>query len=144
MSDDYTAGTYSKLAEVAEKKQPSAMPAPSTQPRSQEVNSEAKVSTTRPSNHDTVTPRHHETVTDDDVAELIRKAVKQFGKEGATYRFTSDEKRALAEVVYELKKKGIRSSENELTRIAINYLIWEYRHNKHSSILSRVIERLNS
>jgi len=40
-----------------------------------------------PSNHDTTTPRD-----ENDIFELVRKAVKQIGKEAATYRFTKDEK----------------------------------------------------
>ncbi len=134
-NEDYAAGTYSKLVEAAEqKKQP-----PTPEERTQNVSQETKQS----SNRDTVTPRH-QAISNDDYIEDIRKAVKQLGKEAATYRFTIDEKRALADIVYSLRTKGIRSSENELTRIAINYLVWEYRHNKQSSILARVLERLNA
>lgn len=43
--------------------------------------------TTTPSNHDTMQPK-----SDEEVAEKVRKAVKQFGKEAATYRFTLEEK----------------------------------------------------
>lgn len=138
--EDYTAGTYSKLAEVAQqKKQP---PTPKVEPekRTKNVNKD----TVPPSNHDTTVSRHQDTTNDADYIEAVRKAVKQLGKEAATYRFTQDEKRALADIVYSLKTKGIRSSENEITRIAINYLVWEYRHSKQASILSRVLERLNA
>src|SRR5690349_16739941 len=62
--------------------------------------------------HDTVIPRHHETThdttlprhhdageerADEDIAEVVRKAVKHFGKEAATHRFTLDEKNLLAD-----------------------------------------------
>ena len=83
-------------------------------------------------------------MTHDDPIEVVRKAVKPLGKEAATHRFTADEKDAIADIVYALKKKGITTSENEITRIAINYLILEYRQSKHTSILSRVLERLNA
>ncbi len=125
-NEDYTVGTYSKLVEAAEqKKQP---PSPKSVPeeRTQNVSQEAK----RSSNRDTVTPRHQATSSDDDYIEIVRKGVKQLGKEAATYRFTIEEKRALADIVYNLKTKGIRSSENELTRIAINYLVWKNRLTK--------------
>lgn len=138
--EDYTAGTYSKLAEVVQQKSKPPTPKPEPEKRTNNVNSDA----TTPSNRDTVIPRNQDTKDDDDFVEAVRKAVKQLGKEAATYRFTVDEKRALADIVYSLKTKGVRSSENEITRIAINYLVWEYRHSKQSSILARVLERLNA
>ena len=45
--------------------------------------------------HDTVIPRNH-----DRLVEKLRLAVKQYGKEAATYRFTSEEKDALAAAVF--------------------------------------------
>jgi hypothetical protein len=147
MSEDYTTGTYSKLAEVAEKKQqPAPPPAPVERPRTQKVNKPPKESTTTPSNRDTVIPRYRDTTTDsnDEYIEAVRKAVKPLGEKAATHRFTADEKDAIADIVYALKKKGISTSENEITRIAINYLVWEHRQSKQASILARVIERLNA
>ncbi len=146
MSEDYSMGTYSKLAETAEKKQQPATTAPVAQPRTQNVNDVTKQATTIPRNRDTVVSRHHNTNADsgDDSIEIVRKAVKLLGEKAATHRFTADEKDAIADIVYALKKKGIHTSENEITRIAINYLVWEYRQSKHASILSRVLERLNA
>jgi hypothetical protein len=146
MNEDYSLGTYSKLAEAAEKKQQPTTIAPVTQLRTQNVNKETKQATTTPSNHDTTVPRHNDTTTEsnDDVIEIVRKAVKPLGEKAATHRFTADEKDAIADMVYALKKKGITTSENEITRIAINYLIWDYRQSKQTSILSRVLERLNA
>jgi hypothetical protein len=146
MSEDYSLGTYSKLAEAAEKKQQPATPVPVAQPRTQKVNEETKQATAIPRNRDTVVSRHHDTTTNsgDDYIEVVRKAVKSLGKEAATHRFTADEKDAFADIVYALRKKGITTTENEITRIAINYLVWEYRQSKHDSILSRVLERLNA
>jgi hypothetical protein len=68
-----------------------------------------------PSNQDT-------TVADagDDILDVVRKAVRQIGKEAATHRFTLDEKNSLAEIEYTYRRQGIRTSENEITRIAIN------------------------
>ena len=73
----------------------------------------------------------------------VRRAVRTLGKEAATYRFTQEEKRALSSIVYAYKERGIKTSENEITRIALNYLIDEYRRNNTSSILARVLARLN-
>jgi hypothetical protein len=75
--------------------------------------------------------------------ETIRKAVEQVGKEAATYRFTQEEKKALADIVYTYKTNGVKTSENEITRTAINFLVEDYRENGSNSILARVLERLN-
>jgi len=107
------------------------------------------------SNHDTMVPRHrgimqsskHGTTTpqpDGDIFEVVRKAVKQIGKEAATHRFTLDEKNLLADIEYTYKRQGIRTSENEITRIAINYFVEDYRINGEQSILAKVLKRLNS
>jgi hypothetical protein len=42
------------------------------------------------------------------------------------------------------KRQGIRTSENEITRIAINYIIAEYKQNGEESILAKILKRLNS
>ena len=146
MTEDYSLGTYSRLAETAEKKQQPAPSAPVAQPRTQKLNDRITKASTSPSNRDTMPPRNHDTSSgsDDDYVEIVRKAVKPLGEKAATHRFTADEKDALADIVYSLRKKGIVTSENEITRIAINYLVWEYRQSKQASILSRVLERLNA
>jgi hypothetical protein len=91
-----------------------------------------------PSNHDTMIPPHP-----DDLVELIRTAVKQLGREPATHRFTVEEKKALAQIIFEYKQKGIITSENEITRIAINFFIEDYRLNGEKSLLAKVLERLH-
>jgi hypothetical protein len=146
MTEDYSLGTYSKLAETAEKKQQPTTSSPVAQPRTQNVNDETKKATTTPSYRDTVIPLNRDSSVDSDDAyiEIVRKAVKLLGEKAATHRFTADEKDAIADIVYSLKKRGISISENEITRIAINYLVWEHRHSKQTSILSRVLERLNA
>lgn len=98
-------------------------------------------------NNETVIPRHQDTIIPrypDEFIESIRKAVKQLGKEAATYRFTSEEKKALADIVYTYKNDGIRTSENEITRTAINFIVEDYRRHGLTSILAIVLERLNS
>jgi hypothetical protein len=52
-------------------------------------------------------PRHHKPK----ATSLVRKAVKQIGKEAATHRFTLDEKNLLADIEYTYKRRGIRTSE---------------------------------
>jgi hypothetical protein len=146
MSEDYSMGTYSKLAETAEKKQQPASTAPVAEPRTQKVNEQTKQASKKASNRDSTIARYHDSKIDseEDVIEVIRKAVKPTGKEASIHRLTADEKDAVADLVYAQRKKGISTSENEIARIALNYLIWEYRQNKQASILARVLERLNA
>ena len=76
--------------------------------------------------------------------EAVRKALKIFGKEAATHRFTLEEKQAIAELVFAFRKKNIRTSENEIARIAINWLILDHKDKKENSILSEALMALNS
>lgn len=101
-------------------------------------NSSSNRDTTIPSNHDTVIPRHHDTT-----VEAIRAAVKHFGKEAATHRFTPEEKQAVAEVVFTYLRQGIRTNENEIARIGVNFLIEDYRQNGENSVLDKVLKALN-
>ena len=75
------------------------------------------VDITVPSDHDPVPPRDRDTTTPPyhaDLLEKIRKALKSYGKEAATYRFTKLEKQALSDLIYAYQKSGIRTSENEI------------------------------
>ena len=102
--------------------------------------------TTTPRNHDTVIPRYHDTTTPriHGVAiELVRKAVKEFGKEAATHRFTEAEKREIADLIYTYKNQGIKTSENEITRISVNFVMEDYRENGENSVLHKILEALN-
>ena len=74
----------------------------------------------------------------------MRAAVKLIGKEAATYRFTAEEKKALADLVYTYKRQGIRTSENEITRISVNFILADYEANGENSLLHKVLSALNS
>src|SRR5512132_391823 len=115
--------------------------------------------TAKAPNPDTTIPRHHDTAAsatpprnedttvahaEDDILDVVRKAVRQIGKEAATHRFTMDEKTSLADIEYTYRRRGIRTSENEITRIAINYFIQDYRAHGDSSLLAKTLKRLNS
>ncbi len=106
------------------------------------------------SNRDTMTPRYHDTTVSryhdtkqpkvHGVAiDLVRKAVKEFGKEAATHRFTEAEKKEIADLIYTYKNTGIRTSENEVTRIAVNFIIEDYKENGENSVLHKILEALN-
>lgn len=102
--------------------------------------------TTTPCNRDTVVSSNHDTmnvVSSSATIECVRKAVKELGKEAATHRFTLDEKKAVLDIIYSYKGSGIRTSENEVARIAINYVLEDYKQNGRNSILDQVLRALN-
>ncbi|HEY7416636.1 MAG TPA: hypothetical protein VH593_15715 [Ktedonobacteraceae bacterium] len=146
MSEDYLEGTYSKLSEMAEKKQQPASPPPVVEARTQKVIKAMEQTHKQSSNDVSRLASYHASKTDsqEDVIEVIRKAVKPIGKEALFSRLTSAEKDALADIVYGQKKKGIATSESVVTRIAVSYLVWDYQQNKQASILAKVLERLSA
>ena len=107
-------------------------------PLFQKKDADSKIPDSLSSNHATMQPGSH-----DDVIEYIRQAVKQIGKEAGTYRITREEKKALLEICFSFRIGGIRTSENEITRIALNYLIHDHKNNPKDSILERVIEAIH-
>ena len=107
-------------------------------PLFQKKDTDAKIPGSLSSNHATMPPDMY-----DDVVEHIRQAVKHTGKEAGTYRITRAEKKALLEICYSFRLAGIRTSENEITRIALNYLIHDHNNNPKDSILERVIEAIH-
>ena len=106
------------------------------------------------SNRDTTTPRYHDTMLPSNHAskqsrihgvdiDIVRKAVKEFVKESATHRFTPTEKKELADLIYTYKNQGVRTSENEVTRIAVNFIVEDYKENGENSVLHKILEALN-
>ena len=96
--------------------------------------------------HDTVIPRYRDTMTPryhDTIIELVRRGVKDFGKEAATHRFTLPEKKALSDIIYTYKSRGVKTSENEITRIAVNFLVEDFRENGEISVLAKTLKALN-
>src|SRR5690606_1925798 len=122
-------------------------PEPAPPPRPISTSKKART----PSNRDTTIPRHHDTSRDtvtpryhDATVEVVRKAVKEFGKEAATHRFTLKEKKAVADIIYAYKGRSVKTSENEIARIAINFVINDYEENSENSILHKVLDALNT
>lgn len=76
----------------------------------------------------------------DALIDLIRRSLIQGNKEVASYRLSASEKDGLADVLYSLKKRGLKSSEIEVARIAINWLLNDYNSKDDESILIRVLE----
>jgi hypothetical protein len=89
----------------------------------------------------TETPRHHVTMTPA-MLKPLRQAVRQIGKEAATYRFTREEKNQLTETIYTQSRAGIKTCENEIVRIAVNWLIADHRARGETSVLSQALTAL--
>jgi hypothetical protein len=76
--------------------------------------------------------------------ESIRKIVRNPGKEEVLYvRLSKEEKDRLADISYTYKRQGIRTSDNELVRVAINALLEDYKTNGAKSVLATLIASLH-
>ncbi|MHA2092866.1 MAG: hypothetical protein ACW98K_18635 [Candidatus Kariarchaeaceae archaeon] len=80
---------------------PSTAPAKNEKAVIRKKRSKSVKATKKPRYRDTTIPRHHDTI------EIIRKAVKDYGKEAATHRFTLEEKKAIAEIIFNFNGKNI-------------------------------------
>jgi len=76
--------------------------------------------------------------------ESLRKAVKPLGDKVSYVRLTDAEKDGLREVVVALSRQGLKTTENEVSRIAIAYLLSDHARNGPDSVVTRVIEALLS
>ena len=142
-------GTYTKLLQADKKnaKPKASGKIPVAKRKSQATKKKTKKTKVMVSRyHDTMTPRHRGTTTPryrDTTTEAIRKAVKQIGKEAATHRFTEAEKKAIANIVFTYKNRGVFTSENEISRIAINFIVEDFEENGEESILAKCLKALN-
>ena len=88
------------------------------------------------------------TNTQDDLIETIRKTVKQVGKDTLFVRLTPDEKHQVASAVFTLNEKyrgeSRKTSENEIGRIGVNFILEDYKANGRGSILARVMAALHA
>jgi hypothetical protein len=83
-------------------------------------------------------------IRNEDMIETIRKTVKSLGNKVSFTRLTPEEKGRLADIVYTYKRQGIKTTENEINRIAINFLMEDFHKNGEQSVLAQVIEALNA
>lgn len=106
-----------------------------------------KTESKKESKHDRMKSSYHDSKHDiyhDIKVEDIRRVVKTTGKEATIIRLTQEEKRRLSDIAYSFKRQEIKSSENEVVRIALNALLDEHKENGKDSLLSRVIAALNA
>jgi hypothetical protein len=71
--------------------------------------------------------------------EAIRKVVKTQGREVSFIRLTPEEKAQVSDIVYTYKRQGQKTTENQINRIAINYLLHDYHEHGEQSVLARVL-----
>jgi len=79
-----------------------------------------------------------------DIVQAVRKTLKTQGKEVAFTRITLKEKGRLADILYTYKRQGRKTTENEITRIAINYLVEDYMAHGDLSILASIFAALDA
>jgi hypothetical protein len=79
---------------------------------------------------------------DVDVIEAIRQIVKIPGREVSYVRLTPEEKARLSDAIYTFKRQGQKTTETEINRIALNYLLNDYFQHGEQSVLARVIAAL--
>jgi len=90
-----------------------------------------QINPTMPSRNQEINlPRNHATT----IAKVYQ-AVTEVGREASTYRLSLAEKSKLTHIIYNLRLRGFRISENEIIRIAINYLFLDHDERKNRSIL---------
>jgi hypothetical protein len=101
--------------------------------------SERMRTTMTPHKHATMTPRYHDSMT-----AMITKLIRETGKEVCTYRLTQKEKTALVEIIYHFRMRTFRLTENEIARIAINFIIEDFKADKKDCMLSSIVEAMKA
>lgn len=89
--------------------------------------------------HAIMTPHYHDSMT-----ATIAKSVREVGKEVCTYRLTQKEKTALVEIIYHFRMRNCKLSENEIARIAINFLIEDFKADKNTCMLSSIAKAMEA
>jgi hypothetical protein len=142
-------GIYSDLRKLSEKKQDQPVEtgtslkidtAPIPDPINDPIQEEKQTS-----KHDSKQSRKQASVLSryhDSIVELLRKAVKFTGKEPFFGRFTPEEKAILKDIAYTYQRSGVKTSENEIARIAVNFIINDYNKNGKNSLLDKVLQAL--
>lgn len=111
-------------------------------PRHQDTNHDTIIPTHNPSTHPSNSPSLISDLEEASI-EFIRKAVKQVGKEGGTYRFTLEEKSVMKQIKRQYEDQGIDTSDIEIIRIGLNYILADFHNRGDESIVAKVLKRLN-
>ncbi len=79
-----------------------------------------------------------------DAIEPIRKVVKVPGREVSFVRLSPEEKTRVVDIVYTYRRQGQKTTENEISRIALNFLLHDYDEHGELSVLARVLAALRA
>lgn len=79
-----------------------------------------------------------------DYVDIVRKAVKWPGKEGANLRLTQEEVVKLKSAIRYFEDKGYYTDRTQLTRIALNYALWDFEQHGDNSMLAEIMERIHN
>ena len=74
----------------------------------------------------------------------LQQQLKTIGKEIYYIRITPEEKAEIEDALHALKRRGLRTSANELGRIALNQLLADYEAHGEESVLVRVLARMRA
>ena len=74
----------------------------------------------------------------------VRKTLKFIGKEVLYVRLTQEEKNQVSDIEYTYHRQGIKTSGNEIGRIALNVLLADYKAHGEHSILAKILTELHT
>jgi len=74
----------------------------------------------------------------------IHKTLKLIGKEVLYVRLTPEEKNHVNDIEYTYQRQGIKTSGNEIGRIALNFILADYKANGEQSILAKLLTELHT
>ncbi len=74
----------------------------------------------------------------------LHKTLKLIGKEVLYVRLTQEEKNQVADIEYTYQRQGIKTSGNEIGRIALNVLLADYKTNGEHSILAKMLAEIHT
>jgi hypothetical protein len=75
---------------------------------------------------------------------VIHKTLKLIGKEVLYVRLTQEEKSQVTDIEYTYQRQGIKTSGNEIGRIALNVLLADYKANGEQSILAKMLAEVHT
>ena len=80
-----------------------------------------------------------------ELIEAVRRIVRQPGKGEVLFvRLSREEKDRLADVTYTYKRQGLKTSDNEVMRVAVNAILEDYKTNGEQSLLARILAELHA
>jgi hypothetical protein len=119
-----------------------------SKPASRPESSHASMPKSTPASMQDSTPASSIANKPDDFIEAIRRTVKQVGKEALFVRLSAHEKHQLSSLVYTFNEmyrgEGRKTSENEVSRVGLNWMLVNYQISGEHSILARVLASLNA